>query len=139
MSDPTKDSQPISAMPSRQVQLVPALLATDLDRTAAFYAGLGFALEWPDGPERPARRLTVERDGFSLFFFNEPIGALQHPVLSGTLYVFPDNVDALAAEWRGKVEFLWGPELMPYGLYEFGFTDPDGYCLAFAERRGSGS
>jgi hypothetical protein len=33
------------------------------------------------------------------------------------------------------VPFLWGPELMPYGLYEFGIADPDGYHLAFAERR----
>ena len=55
--------------------------------------------------------------------------------MSGTIYFFPDSVDVLAEEWRDKVEFLWGPELMPYGLYEFGIADPDGYLLAFAERR----
>jgi hypothetical protein len=38
-------------------------------------------------------------------------------------------------EWQGKIDFLWGPELMPYGLYEFGIRDPDGYHLSFAERR----
>ena len=59
--------------------------------------------------------------------------------MSGMIYIFAGSVDAFAAEWRGKVEFLWGPELMPYGLYEFGFADPDGYCLAFAERRHFGA
>jgi hypothetical protein len=56
-------------------------------------------------------------------------------VLSGTIYVFPDSVDALAEEWRGSVDFVWGPDLMPYGLYEFGIADPDGYHFSFAERR----
>jgi hypothetical protein len=49
--------------------------------------------------------------------------------------VFPESVDALAREWAGHVTFQWGPEQMPYGLYEFGIVDPDGYDLAFAERR----
>jgi catechol 2,3-dioxygenase-like lactoylglutathione lyase family enzyme len=125
-------------MPNRSAtnaRLVPALLSSDLSRTANFYASLGFDTEYPDGKDQPVHRLSFNRDGITLFFSDRPTRPGQTPTLSGTLYAFPDDVDALAAEWRGKVTFLWGPELMPYGLYEFGFADPDGYHLAFAERR----
>ena len=120
--------------PADAPRVVPSLLSADLQRTAAFYRGLGFRVERPDGTE-PARRLGLQRDGIYLFFFDEPIGPVREPVMSGTIYVFPESVDDLAREWRGKVAFAWGPELMPYGLYEFGIRDPDGYHLAFAERR----
>jgi catechol 2,3-dioxygenase-like lactoylglutathione lyase family enzyme len=115
-----------------KARLVPALLTADLERTRAFYAALGFNIESPDGD-----RLVAERDGVSLFFFNKPVGPETTPRLSGTLYVFHESVDALVKEWQGKVEFAWGPELMPYGLYEFGIVDPNGYYLSFAERRHS--
>ena len=54
------------------------------------------------------------------------------PICSGTFYLFPDDVDALAEQLAGKVEFAWGPETMDYGLREFGLRDPDGYFIAFA-------
>jgi hypothetical protein len=115
----------------RRTRVVPALLSADLARTAEFYKGLGFAAE-PVGGGRQG----FERDGHYLFFYTEPPhGTPATPSMSGTIYFFPDSVDELAAEWRGVVEFRWGPELMPYGLYEFGIADPDGYHLAFAERR----
>ncbi len=123
------------AQAGRRTRVVPALLSSDLARTAAFYSELGFAVERPDQGDQPPRRLGLERDGIYLFFFDEPTGPAQTPIMSGTIYVFPESVDALAEEWSGKVEFLWGPELMPYGLYEFGIADPDGYYLSFAERR----
>lgn len=54
--------------------------------------------------------------------------------MSGTLHVFVDDVAALAAEFRAaKVAFAWEPEEMPYGLFEFGIRDPNGYYLAFAQ------
>jgi catechol 2,3-dioxygenase-like lactoylglutathione lyase family enzyme len=119
----------------RRTRVVPALLSADLARSQAFYSRLGFKTEYPDYASQRPRRLGFERDGIYLFFYDEPIGAHKSPVMSGTIYVFPESVDALAAEWRDKVSFIWGPELMPYGLYEFGIADPDGYHLAFAERR----
>ena len=53
--------------------------------------------------------------------------------MSGTLYLYPDNVDALADELRGKVAFAWGPETMDYGMREFAVQDPNGYYIAFTE------
>jgi hypothetical protein len=49
------------------------------------------------------------------------------------LYFYPESVEALAAEWQGRVPFVWGPEVMDYGMREFGIRDPNGYYLAFTE------
>ena len=38
-----------------------------------------------------------------------------------------------AEEFRGKVVFAWGPEVMDCGMREFAIQDPDGYYLAFTE------
>lgn len=120
----------------RRTRVVPTLLSADLARTHAFYVNLGFTAETVDSDELPPTRQGFERDGNYLFFYTQaPHGTPATPQLSGTIYFFPDSVDVLAEEWRGRVPFLWGPELMPYGLYEFGIADPDGYHLAFAERR----
>jgi hypothetical protein len=31
------------------------------------------------------------------------------------------------------MDFAWGPEVMEYGMREFGVRDPNGYFLAFTE------
>lgn len=136
MSDSELSQLRALAEAGRRARVVPALLSTDLRRTEDFYRTLGFTTEPVDSHDAPPTRLGLERDGIYLFFYTDPPhGTLTAPALSGTVYVFPESVDALAAEWRGKVPFLWGPVLMPYGLYEFGIADPDGYHFSFAERR----
>jgi hypothetical protein len=55
------------------------------------------------------------------------------PALTGALYLFPESVDTLAAELRGKVPFQWGPENTEFGIREFAVRDPNGYVLVFAE------
>ncbi|RMH19247.1 MAG: hypothetical protein D6701_05230 [Gemmatimonadetes bacterium] len=110
------------------------MLVRDVSETVAFYERLGFRLAgaWPDGdhPEWAA----VVRDGIELqFHADPPAGTPSQPVASLTLYLYPDSVDALAEEWRDAVPFCWGPEVMPYGMYEFGIRDPNGYYLAFTE------
>lgn len=110
-------------------RLVPALLSADLERTRAFYEQLGFAVTG-----RAEGWLEFDRDGVVLQFHSEPpVGTPSAPVLSGTLYLYPESVSALAEELSGKVPFAWGPEVMPYGMREFAVRDPDGYILAFSE------
>ena len=55
------------------------------------------------------------------------------PIFSGTLYVMTNDLDSLAQEFKGKVEFVWGPEVMDYGMKEFAVQDPNGYFIAFSE------
>jgi catechol 2,3-dioxygenase-like lactoylglutathione lyase family enzyme len=114
-------------------RLVPALLVRNMSETLAFYAKLGFRLTgcYPQGSPTWAE---VSRDSVTLQFHTEPPhGTPATPVCSGTFYVFPESVLALAEEYRGKVEFAWAPEVMDYGMREFGVRDPNGYFIAFSE------
>jgi len=109
-------------------RIIPALLTRDMQATLQFYAALGFEVA---GDENWAE---VSRDGVALQFHSTPpLGTPEQPVMSGTLYFYIGDVDALAAEFGRKASFEWGPEVMPYGLKEFGLRDPNGYYLAFAE------
>lgn len=115
-------------------RMVPTLLAADLTKTTAFYETLGFARtgRWPE--DGLPTWIELARDGIVLQFHSEPpAGTPGAPIMSGTLYLYPDDVAALAAEFSGKVELAWGPEEMPYGMHEFGIRDPNGYYLAFTE------
>ena len=115
-------------------RVVPSLLARDIDATLRFYEKLGFAASGFYPGRQNATWVELERDGVTLQFHNQPPkGTPREPVCSGTFYFFPQNVDALVEELRGKVEFAWGPEIMDYGMREFAVRDPNGYFLAFAE------
>lgn len=114
-------------------RLVPALLVRDMEETLGFYKKLGFRLTGCYPANRPTWA-EVTRDSVTLQFHTQPPhGTPPTPVFSGTLYVFPESVTALADEYRGKVEFDWGPEVMDYGMREFAVQDPNGYFLAFSE------
>lgn len=114
-------------------RLVPALLVRNMEETLAFYKKLGFKLTACFPMSKPTWA-EVSRDSVTLQFHTEPPhGTPPTPVFSGTLYVFPESVAALAEEYREKVEFAWGPEVMEYGMREFAVQDPNGYFLAFSE------
>lgn len=115
-------------------RIVPALLTSDMSNTLAFFQKLGFEVTGaaPD-PDAPTWA-EVRRDGIVLQFHTEPpVGTAPIPIFSGTFYLFPDSVAALAEEFKDLVEFAWEPEVMSYGLFEFGIQDPNGYYFAFAE------
>lgn len=115
-------------------RVVPALLVKDMAETLAWYRQLGFGLAGCHPDEQRATWAEVERDGVVLQFHTEAsCGTPPEPVCSGTFYLYPESVSALADELRGKVEFAWGPEVMEYGMHEFGLQDPNGYYLAFTE------
>lgn len=115
-------------------RIIPALLVRDMNETLAFYERLGFHLSgFHPNKEQPSWA-EVQRDGAVLqFHVHPPVGTPESPTFSGTLYFHPDNVLALADEYRREVELAWGPEVMDYGMREFGIRDPNGYYLAFTE------
>lgn len=116
-------------------RILPCLLASDMRETLDFYVGvLGFTQTGYYPIESNPIRTEVRRDGVAIIFFSESAHGLgDAPSQSGLLYVFPESVDALAKEFRGKVPFLWGPEETEFGVREFAIRDPNGYVLAFAE------
>ena len=115
-------------------RLVPALLVRDMAQTLAFYEALGFELAGCHPSQSAPTWAEVKRDSIHLQFHTEPPhGTPPEPVCSGTFYIYPESVIALAEEWKDKVEFAWGPEVMDYGMREFGIQDPNGYYIAFTE------
>jgi hypothetical protein len=115
-------------------RLVPALLVLNMGETLSFYQKLGFSLTgcYPD--QAAPTWAEVQRDSVALQFHTEPpCGTPPAPVCSGTFYIFPENVAALAEEFQSKVEFAWEPEVMAYGRRELGIQDPNGYYIAFTE------
>lgn len=112
-------------------RVTPSLLARDMSETLAFYRSLGFRIS---GGGVDTGWLELTRDEASLQFYSDPpVSTPTSPIMSGTIYFYPSSVDALAAEWKERVKFEWGPEVMDYGMREFGIRDPNGYYLAFTE------
>lgn len=115
-------------------QLVPSLLVRNIDETLAFYRQLGFEVTGCDGAETSSTWAEVKRGEITFQFYSEaPNGTPSTPVCSGTFYIFTNELDALALDLQGKVEFAWGPEVMDYGMKEFAVQDPNGYFIAFSE------
>ncbi len=109
-------------------ELVPLLRVHDLDQTIAFYTRiLGFELCWREGDTATLKHCHARL----MFSTGENLGP--GPTLSGTLYFYPEDVEALWSELRSKVQVEWPLETMGYGTREFGIRDCNGYCLAFAK------
>jgi catechol 2,3-dioxygenase-like lactoylglutathione lyase family enzyme len=121
-------------------RVLPCLLVADMRHTLDFYIHqLGFVQTGYYPIESDPIRTEVRRDGVAIILFTEAMRAVgEQPNFSGALYVFPDSVDRLADELRGKVVFQWGPENTEFGVREFAIRDPNGYLLVFAEPEGSG-
>jgi catechol 2,3-dioxygenase-like lactoylglutathione lyase family enzyme len=122
-------------------RVLPCLFVADMRRSLDFYIDvLGFTQTGYYPIESEPIRTEVRRDGVAIILFSEG----RHldvitPALSGVLYIFPESVDKLVDELRGKVPFAWGPENTEFGMREFAVRDPDGYTLVFAERAGRGN
>ena len=115
-------------------RVVPSLLVRDMEETLAFYRLIGFHVAGTHPDREAPTWAEVKRNEVALQFYVEsPEGTPEEPVLSGTLYLYPEDVLALADELRDKVDFAWGPQVMDYGMRELAVRDPNGYVLAFTE------
>lgn len=116
-------------------RVVPSLMVRDVEASFAFYTDvLGFDVCGRHEDERGLVWGEVRHNRIVLQLMRGPIcGLPEAPVSTGTLYFFPDSVDAVAERIAGRAEIAWGPEVMPYGTRELAIRDPDGYLLAFSE------
>ncbi len=119
-------------------RVLPCLLVSDMRRSLAFYLDtLRFVQTGYYPIESEPVRTEVRRDDVAIILYTETVrGHDQSPMFTGALYLFPDAIDKVADELRGKVPFAWGPEDTEFGIREFAIRDPDGHTLVFAERSG---
>jgi catechol 2,3-dioxygenase-like lactoylglutathione lyase family enzyme len=117
-------------------RVLPCLLVTDMRRSLEFYLEtLGFTQTGYYPIESEPIRTEVRRDDIAIILYTEPVHArAETPSFSGALYIFPEAIDRVADELRGKVPFAWGPEDTEFDIREFAIRDPDGYTIVFAER-----
>src|SRR3954454_12656414 len=91
-------------------RVLPCLLVSDMRRSLDFFlTKLGFTQTGYYPIESDPIRTEVRRDDVAIILLTEAAhGAAEQPALSGALYIFPETVDGLADELRGKVPFAWG-------------------------------
>ena len=105
----------------------PILPSRDLEKTAGWYATLGFQLD----SHYPNQYLIVERDGFHLHFFHQPRLIPIHNDHGAYLWV--SDAQTLYNEWLAAgVEGKLGPPTQTdYGITEGHYIDPDSNLLRF--------
>jgi len=109
---------------ANSTQTLTAILpCNDLDASEAFYARLGFRRT--DEETGGEYRILADGRGGALHLTE----AVEDWLVPGRnpfgLYLYADDVDALAAAVRGETIERGGPEDKPWGMYEFSLSDPD--------------
>ena len=105
-------------------RIAPIFGVRDLDRALRFYERLGFAVRaWPGGYYGFATRSGVE------LHLGVVASDREHHVSSA--YLFVDDSDVLAAEWRSCGIEVNLPEDTDWGRHEGAVVDPDGNVIRF--------
>jgi catechol 2,3-dioxygenase-like lactoylglutathione lyase family enzyme len=108
--------------------LTAILPCNDLDASEHFYNRLGFtrsASQWPPPGEPDTYRLLSNGSGGYLHLTDAVEGWLVPGRNPFGLYLYLEDVDALAAEFQSEIIGKQAPEDKPWGMYEFALSDPD--------------
>lgn len=113
--------------------VTPILESKDVPATIAWYRTAGFEVReaFPDERRRRCARWLARRG--LRFLGGEETPWPGPPGLTGTIYLYPESVDAVYEEIREHVEPAWGPEDREWRARELGLQDPDGHVLTFTE------
>jgi uncharacterized glyoxalase superfamily protein PhnB len=111
--------------------LQPMLQARDLAETHRFYTEvLGFRQDgrWPEDGEPRWYGLTSGNARIMLVAMQD---AAAEPQFTGTLYLYPDDIDAAWTRLRDAAPVEQPLMTTEYGMREFIVRDPNGYRLSF--------
>jgi len=73
-----------------------------------------------------------------MFMMRDPDAASVLPTITGQLYCYPPDVDALWAELRDKAEVASPIADWDHGMREFQIRDCNGYILRFGQETAHG-
>jgi len=112
------------------LEITPMLATTDLRGTIDFYTRvLGFECEELD---EEFGWTSLGRDNVRIMFTLPPGHlAFDRPVLSGSLYIYTDDIEADWERLRFKAKVCFPIEDLDYGTREFAIYDNNGYVLQF--------
>jgi len=106
-------------------QLSPILPCNDIDVTQAFYERLGFAVIGGDA----GFRIMADGGGWQIILRPAERGWVIPERNSHGLFLFCENVDAVAERIRELIIEKGAPHRKPWGTYEFAVGDPDGVLV----------
>jgi len=105
-------------------RVAPILGVRDVAAALAHYERLGFATRAYDGAEYG----FATRDGVELHLSGVPQGS---DWTRTAAYLYVDDADRLAAEWRAAGAEVHGPEDTEWGQHEGALVDLDGNVIRF--------
>lgn len=112
----------------------PILHTKDLRGSVEFYTTvLGFRC---DALCEKWQWASVRRDRATVMFTQpgpDDVVPFERPVFTGSLYFYPDDVDAAWTQLRDKARICYPIEDFDYGMREFGIYDNNGYLLQFGQ------
>jgi catechol 2,3-dioxygenase-like lactoylglutathione lyase family enzyme len=104
------------------LNLAPSFPVADIETSLAFYERLGFAVRaYEGGGYGYATRDDVELH----------VGLSPREWTPTSAYLYVDDADAFAAEWRAAGVEVHGPEDTEWGQHEGAVVDPDGNVIRF--------
>ena len=103
-------------------RMAPIFAVRHLDAALAHYRRLGFAVRAYQGGGYG----YAVRDGVEIH-----LGVVPDPGHAGSAYLFVDDADALAAEWRAAGVEVHDPQDTAWGQNEGAIVDPDGNVIRF--------
>jgi hypothetical protein len=116
------------AKPTSSGVMTAILPCNNLDASERFYNRLGFARPDSDRPapgEVDTYRMLSNGKGGYLHLTDAVEGWLVPGRNPFGLYLYIEDVDTLAAEFRDEIVGKSGPQDKPWGMYEFALSDPD--------------
>lgn len=110
-------------------RLTPMLWSNDLKATIDFYqAKLGFIL---DEYNEAWGWCHLHRDGVALMFTSPDARNYKGPLLTGSLYVYTEDVDELWENLKDAESVSYSIANFKHRMREFGILDNNGYLLQF--------
>ncbi|WP_232629546.1 bleomycin resistance protein [Methylobacterium sp. Leaf118] len=106
--------------------LAAILPCRDLDVSEGFYARLGFTREAGQEAWQATYRLLRRPDGARLHLRQAEAGWIVPERNPFGLYLYAEDIDALAAGFPAAIIGADGPEDKSWGMREFAVSDPDG-------------
>jgi len=103
----------------------PILACNDLAATQAFYERLGFFVTGDHGDYR----ILTDGKGWHLHLQSAEPGWVIPGRNAQGIYLYAEDVDAVADRVRDLVIEPGAPHEKPWGMYEFALGDPDGVLV----------
>ena len=115
--------------------LIPMLETNDLKASIKFYSEtLGFTCDGVFPSEENFSWASLSKDDVIIMLTaRSPHSNEEKAVMTGSLYMYPDDVDEAWYQLKDKAEVSYEIENFDYGMREFGILDPNGYLLQFGQ------